>query len=65
MLAAATPGSGVNDVNSFGIVASHAYAILSVIDNKKHGKQMLKLRNPWGEKEWRGNWKNMTKSLYN
>ena len=60
---------GKNETNSYGIVGSHAYAILEVIDNKKHNVQLLKLRNPWGSTEWKGKWNkkdvNLTQSIQN
>jgi len=39
-----------------GIVSSHAYAILKVFKSK-NGARIVKLRNPWGDTEWKGNWK--------
>ena len=40
-----------------GIVSGHAYAILDVREVQRNGKErILKLRNPWGSKEWEGDW---------
>lgn len=41
-----------------GLVVGHAYSVTSikqvVISNRQH--QLLRLRNPWGKKEWNGAW---------
>ncbi len=41
-----------------GIVADHAYSILSAHAFERDGEQvkLLKIRNPWGYKEWSGAW---------
>mgnify|MGYP000926542078 CR=1 FL=1 len=47
------------DYQKIGLVSDHAYAVISVFDieSKEHGRlQLLKLRNPWGHKEWMGDW---------
>lgn len=46
------------DISSVGIVSSHAYTILSVNEIEYKGKRLrlLKLRNPWGHQEWKGDW---------
>ena len=36
------------------IIPHHAYAILEVWEVE--GNQLLKIRNPWGDKEWDGDW---------
>jgi calpain-15 len=48
-----------SDYQKIGLVSDHAYAIISVteIETKNEGKvKLLKLRNPWGHKEWMGDW---------
>lgn len=35
-----------------GIVASHAYSLISVHDFQGH--KLYKIRNPWGKFEWNG-----------
>ena len=42
------------DIKS-GIVSKHCYAIL---DCKKtsRGDELIKIRNPWGSNEWKGDW---------
>ena len=55
----------MNSVNQVGIVYSHTYSILNVFEIQ--GAKLLKLRNPWGSKEWQGDWdkkdKQWTKQL--
>lgn len=38
-----------------GIVTGHAYSLLQVY-TLRSGERLVKLRNPWGSKEWRGRW---------
>jgi len=56
LLGASSPtDGGGDDVNSNGgIVQSHAYSILDV--REVDGHKLLKMRNPWGEGEWKGAW---------
>jgi len=46
-----------------GILAGHAYSILDAIEIPKdiskkdrHKSRLLRIRNPWGYKEWNGKW---------
>jgi hypothetical protein len=41
-------------MSPFGIVQGHAYSILDVQAVDEH--QLIRLRNPWGRKEWTGDW---------
>jgi len=45
--------TGDNKANEMGIVSSHAYSILKVFE-MKNGVRIVKMRNPWGETEWKG-----------
>ena len=54
-------GTNVDDdlpIESMGLVSGHAYTIIKVIEVKTNsGKQkLINLRNPWGHKEWIGDW---------
>jgi hypothetical protein len=46
-----------NELDKKGLIAGHAYSILRVrkVFNKRTGEMvnLIKLRNPWGQKEWR------------
>lgn len=48
------------DQDKFGIFENHAYSLLNIYSNlkSKDGSPLtlLKIRNPWGKKEWQGNW---------
>ena len=47
-------GFGIN----IGLISCHAYTIINIYDEiigKEHYK-LVKLRNPWGEKEFNGDW---------
>jgi hypothetical protein len=45
-------------MKSYGLVNMHAYSLISAAEVKKDGKkvQLVKLRNPWGDHEWNGDW---------
>jgi len=50
---------GADLLSSIGLVGSHAYSLLSVAEVKdKYGKnvRLVRLRNPWGQSEWTGDW---------
>ena len=64
-------------LEKIGIAGSHAYSLLGVYELSKSGgryrmartssksnERILKLRNPWGKKEWKGDW-NDTSSKWN
>ena len=54
---AATYGQG-EGVDGNGIVAGHAYSLISCHEVKDEGKPvtLVRLRNPWGRGEWKGDW---------
>ncbi len=41
-----------------GIIAGHAYSILDI--KEYNSVRLLKLRNPWGEGEWKGDWSDIS-----
>jgi len=47
-------GGGSKPANSKGFIGSHAYAVLEAWE--EGDLKLLKLRNPWGEVEWEGDW---------
>lgn len=46
-------------VTDTGIVLGHAYSVLDC--QIINGDKVIKLRNPWGEFEWTGNWSDKDK----
>lgn len=42
------------DASSFGIVQSHAYSVLKLVEVEGHC--LIQVRNPWGRFEWKGDW---------
>ena len=44
--------------NPNGIVAGHAYSVISIHEFTNYNKEvrLLRLRNPWGKLEWNGDW---------
>ena len=50
--------SSRKDVESKGLVNSHAYTLVDLMNIKSKGKrvQLVKMRNTWGFKEWNGDW---------
>ena len=41
-----------------GIISGHAYSLIDLYELEYKGKplKLCKLRNPWGHKEWQGDW---------
>ena len=54
LLGAGSSAGKDTDINSLGIVQGHAYSILDV--QEVDGHQLLRARNPWGQREWTGRW---------
>ena len=46
------------DMKKWGLITGHAYSLIQAAEVKKNGKtiQLVKLRNPWGDHEWNGDW---------
>lgn len=52
-------GGGSKATGSKGFVGGHAYAVLEAWE--EGDLKLLKLRNPWGETEWEGDWSDGSK----
>ncbi|XP_058254741.1 calpain-3-like isoform X2 [Hemibagrus wyckioides] len=59
LMGCGTPGNAVfNAQQDNGLVEGHAYTVTGVTMVTSNGNQVLLVRllNPWGHKEWKGNW---------
>ena len=52
-------GGGTKPNDTKGFIGGHAYAVLKAFE--EGDLRLLKLRNPWGEVEWEGNWSDGSK----
>jgi len=48
------PSAGAESETAMGILLNHAYGILVV--KEVDGHKLLRIRNPWGRREWKGRW---------
>ncbi|CAE6502868.1 unnamed protein product [Rhizoctonia solani] len=48
----AIDGSRANEIT--GLYTSHAYSVLEALE--VNGKRFVRIRNPWGQSEWKGPW---------
>jgi len=56
-------GGKESDESGMGILTGHAYSILdTAIYNEE---KLIKVRNPWGQKEWTGRWSDHCKLTWN
>ena len=46
--------SGNDDVEDVGLSVGHAFTVLGIHEIK--GERVIRLRNPWGEGEFNGDW---------
>jgi calpain-15 len=56
---------GADLMSSVGLVGSHAYSLLAALTVKdKYGKdvRLVRIRNPWGQGEWKGEWSDQSAS---
>jgi calpain-15 len=46
------------EFDKLGLISDHAYSVISLheVDTPLGVVHLLKLRNPWGHKEWMGDW---------
>ena len=56
----------INDFQT-GLYVNHAYSLLGafIIDDSQHNKQirLMRIRNPWGDSEWKGDWSDNSEQL--
>ena len=56
---AGTTDASAEQMEELGLVAAHSYGLLAaheVTDADGNKVQLVQLRNPWGDFEWKGNW---------
>ena len=48
-----------------GIMTGHAYGIIDVFEIESSVKvhRLLRIRNPWGEMEWKGKWSDFSEEI--
>jgi calpain-15 len=59
IITAATGDEAEQDtVNSLGLVGLHAYSVITTaeVPTRRRTEYLLRIRNPWGNTEWRGDW---------
>jgi len=57
IMCANTPGGSDTEFSSQGIVQGHAYTLIGARQNiGSIGANLVQVRNPWGKKEWTGDW---------
>ena len=58
LMGAGSPAGKDTDISNLGIVQGHAYSILDVaeVDDRNGSHELVCLRNPWGQTEWKGAW---------
>ena len=46
------------EFDKMGLISDHAYAVISlhVVETDIGEVKLIKMRNPWGHKEWMGDW---------
>ena len=59
----ATTSNFTKEMSSVGLVGGHAFSLISAKEATVVGKvvKLLKIRNPWGYKEWKGTWSDGSK----
>ena len=47
-----------NDIEKFGLISGHTFTVINLVEGIINNKliRLIKLRNPWGYKEWTGDW---------
>ena len=56
VMTAGTGDTSVNLLESLGLCAGHAYTIINILTMEENGVRLVKLKNPWGNTEFTGEW---------
>lgn len=58
-VSSARQGKNAAEMSAVGLVDAHAYSLISTyeeVDGHNQRLRLIKIRNPWGFKEWTGEW---------
>ena len=64
LISCATGEANIKDLEKVGLIQNHEYTILKIAQislNQGKSEYLFKLRNPWGQKEWNGDWSDKSK----
>jgi hypothetical protein len=55
---ASDPEMSPQDMKAVGLVDAHAYSLISakIVTYKGRQTKLVQVRNPWGKREWKGDW---------
>ncbi len=47
-----------NEIEKYGLISGHTFTVTNLVEGYVKNKyiRLIRLRNPWGYKEWNGNW---------
>ena len=49
-------GASVGEIEQMGLLQDHVYSVLGFYESQDGQFRLVKIRNPWGKKEWNGPW---------
>ena len=52
-----------NEIEKYGLISGHTFTVTNLVEGNINNKyiRLIRLRNPWGYKEWNGNWSDNSK----
>ena len=52
-----------NEIEKYGLISGHTFTVTNLVEGYIKNKyiRLIRLRNPWGYKEWNGNWSDHSK----
>ena len=52
-----------NEIEKYGLISGHTFTVTNLVEGyvKNQYIRLIRLRNPWGYKEWNGNWSDHSK----
>ncbi|EAR84269.2 calpain family cysteine protease (macronuclear) [Tetrahymena thermophila SB210] len=66
MTCGSTDVASKEELDKLGLINGHAYSLLGAYEVTSQGRvtRLVKLRNPWGEREWTGDWNDSDTKLH-